>query len=159
MILDTRTTARPHPGQSAHPVQPVRSVRTAHPAQSVRPVAAVVAGLVNDGSALGVARLALAEAVERGGRIRFVQVVPPGLGADERADADEGTFHAAMVALRAHPRVRSSFEVVVGDVSETLVEHSREAGVLIVGQDDPGSAARVADYCREHADCEVRVVG
>jgi nucleotide-binding universal stress UspA family protein len=153
MILDTRTTARSHPGQPGHPVRPT------HPLGPVRPVAAVVAGLVNDGSALGVARVALAEAMERGGRIRFVQVVPPGLGADERADADEGTFHAAMVALRAHPRVRSSFEVVVGDVAQTLVEHSREAGVLIVGQDDPGAATRVADYCREHADCEVRVVG
>lgn len=140
MSLDTRNTA------CLQPVQPVR------------PVAAVVAGLVNDGSALGVARVALAEAVERGGRIRFVQVVPAGLGADERAKADEGTFHAAMVALRAHPRVRSSFEAVVGDVAATLVEHSREAGVLVVGKDDPASAARVADYCQEHADCEVRVV-
>jgi nucleotide-binding universal stress UspA family protein len=155
MSLDTRNAARPHPGQ---PVRPAQSVQPVHPVPPVRRVAAVVAGLVNDGSALGVARVALAEAVERGGRIRFVQVVPPGLGADERADADEGTFHAAMVALRAHPRVRSSFEVVVGDVAQTLVEHSREAGVLIVGQDDPGAATRVADYCREHADCEVRVV-
>ncbi len=128
-------------------------------AQPVRPLAAVVAGLVNDGSALGVARAALDEAVRRGGRIRFVQVVPEGLGADARADADEGTFHAAMVALRAHPRVRSSFEVVVGDVAETLVAHSRDAGVLIVGKDDPASTVRVADYCREHADCEVKVVG
>ena len=152
MSLDTRNAARPHAGQ---PVRPAQSVHAVLP---VRPVAAVVAGLVNDGSALGVARVALAEAVERGGSIRFVQVVPPGLGADERADADEGTFHDAMVALRAHPRVRSSFEVVVGDVAQTLVEHSREAGVLVVGTDDPGSSARVADYCREHADCEVRVV-
>jgi hypothetical protein len=39
-----------------------------------------------------------------------------------------------------------------------LVEHSREAGVLVVGKGDPASAAGVADYCREHADCEVRVV-
>ena len=142
MSLDTRNT--PQPSSRSSP--------------SV-PVAAVVAGLVNDGSALGVARVALAEAVERGGRIRFVQVVPAGLGADERAEADEGTFHAAMVALRAHPRVRSSFEVVVGDVAETLVAHSREAGVLVVGKDDPASTVRVADYCREHADCEVQVVG
>jgi nucleotide-binding universal stress UspA family protein len=146
MSLDTRHAARLHPHRPVHPAPPVR------------PVAAVVAGLVNDGSALEVARVALAEAVERGGRIRFLQVVPPGLGADDRAEADEGTFHAAMVALRAHPRVRSSFEVVVGDVAQTLVEHSREAGVLVVGEDDPASASRVAVYCREHADCEVRVV-
>jgi hypothetical protein len=49
--------------------------------------------------------------------------------------------------------------VVVGDVAETLVAHSRDAGVLIVGKDDPASTVRVADYCREHADCEVKVVG
>ena len=143
MSLDTRHAAR------LQPVQPI---------QLVRPVASVVAGLGNDGSALGVARVALAEAVDRGGHIRFIQVVPAGLGADERAEADEGTFHAAMVALRAHPRVRSSFEVVVGDVAQTLVEHSRDAGVLVVGKDDPASAPGVAGYCREHADCEVRVV-
>jgi nucleotide-binding universal stress UspA family protein len=147
MTLELRNAARPRPRQ------PVDAPRPVHP------VAVVVAGLVNDGSALRVAGVAIAEALERGGRIRFVQVVPAGLGADQRAEADEGTLHAAMVALRAHPRVRSSFEVVVGDVGQTLVAYSREAGVLVVGKDDPAGAARVADYCQEHADCEVRVVG
>ena len=137
MRLDTTTPSRPHP---------------------VHPHAAVVAGLVNDGSALAVARAALAEAQERGGRITFVQVVAPGLGAEERADANEGTFHAAMVVLRGHPQVHSTFEVVMGDVAQTLVNRSRDAGILIVGEDDPASRAGVARYCQEHADCEVRTV-
>ena len=46
------------------------------------------------------AKAAVTEAVRRGARLRFVQIVEEGLSPDERAEADQATFRAAVHALR-----------------------------------------------------------
>jgi len=118
----------------------------------------VVAGLVNDGSAAGVARAAVQEAVRLGASVRFIQVIPEGTDEDDLAEADSATFGAALQALRGHPRTASTFELVQGDPQQVLVERSRRAIVLFVGADQSTSDASVADYCRRHASCAVETV-
>lgn len=120
--------------------------------------AEVIAGLANDGSALTVARAAVEEAMSRHCGVRFVQVVSPGLDPEERAEVDAATFQAALNALRGQPRLRCTFEVVSGSPGHTLVDRSRRATVLVVGDAAPGSDGSVASYCREHAACAVQVV-
>jgi hypothetical protein len=77
----------------------------------------VVAGLVNDGSALPVAAAAVREAVRRRLPVRFLQLVTgvPGTGHDSSAEADEATVRAGLHALHGHPRTPSTFELVIGD--------------------------------------------
>lgn len=123
-----------------------------------RATSEVIAGLVNDGSALPVARAAVKEAMARHLGVRFLQVVGPDLDADARAEADAATFQTALVALRGHPRLRCTFEVVSGSPAHKLVERSRRAALLVVGEDQDGSGASVAAYCRQHAACTVQVV-
>lgn len=118
----------------------------------------VVAGLVHNGSAEAVARAAVREAVRRGSRVRFVQVLPMGLSEDERADADRGTFRAALRALRGQSRVPCSFEVLEGEAGRILCERSHQAAILVVGRDLPDAADHVASYCQDHADCDVLTV-
>lgn len=118
----------------------------------------VVAGLVNDGSAGRVARAAVAEAVRHRRPVRFVQVVSRDLGPEARADADAVTFQAALTALRGHARLRCTFEVVGGRAAQVLVQRSRHATVLFVGEDDPAPNASVAQYCQQHAVCTVRMI-
>lgn len=116
----------------------------------------VVVGLVNDGTAAAVAAAGIEEALGRGARIRFVQVVPESLGAAAASEADTTTFRAAMAAMRGRTRVRCTFELVTGSPQEALVERSHTASVLVLGEDR--SAAMVARYCVEHATCQVRLV-
>lgn len=124
--------------------------------RAYEPVLDVVAGLVAGPSAASVARTAVREALTRGARVRFVQVLTPrGSEADRDADG-ASTFAAALRALRERPRVPVSFEVAVGEPGPTLVERSRRAGLLVVGEDRPQAAPQVARYCRDHAECEVR---
>lgn len=119
----------------------------------------VVVGLLNDASATAVARAAVREAVSRGARIRFVQVVRAGLTAEERASSDGATFSAALRALREAPRVPVTFEVVEGDAAATFVDRSGRASVLVVGRDDEGASnGAVASYCQQHARCDVLTV-
>jgi D-serine deaminase-like pyridoxal phosphate-dependent protein len=118
----------------------------------------VIAGLTNDGSALTVARAAVDAAMSRRCGVRFVQVVSPGLDAEARAEVDAATFQAALNALRGHPRLRCTFEVVSGSPERTLVDRSRRATVLVVGDDAAGTDGSVAAYCQEHAACAVQVV-
>ena len=118
----------------------------------------VIAGLVNDGSALPVARAAVHEAVTRHHAVRFVQVVGADLDAEARTEADAVTFQAALTAMRGHPRLRCTFEVVSGSPGRRLVERSRRATVLVVGDDRPASGASVAAYCQRHAACSVQLV-
>ncbi|HMT31207.1 MAG: universal stress protein [Actinomycetales bacterium] len=96
----------------------------------------VVAGLLNDGRAEGVARVAVAEAQRRGARLRFVQIVDQDLSPEERADADQATFRAAVRALRGYRGIPCRFEVVTGDPTDTLVDLARSAAALIIGADD-----------------------
>ena len=120
----------------------------------------VVAGLVNDGSALPVAAAAVREAVRRRLPVRFLQLVAgvPGTGHDSSV-ADEATFRAGLHALHGHPRTPSTFELVIGDPATQVVARSRGAVVLVVGNhpsDERGPS--LADYCRAHADCAVHAV-
>lgn len=118
----------------------------------------VVAGLVPHSNPEDVARAALAEAERRGCRVAFVQVLPPGLGTDDRADADLVTFDAAVEAVRGRGRVTFSFETAEGDPAEVLLERSRGAQALVVGEDLAVTGARVARDCAEHATCDVVTV-
>jgi nucleotide-binding universal stress UspA family protein len=115
----------------------------------------VVAGLLNDGHAEGVARAAVAEARRRGARLRFVQVVDEGLNAAERAEADQSTFRAAVRALTGSRGIPCRFEVVTGDPTATLIELTRSAAAIVVGEDDEG---HLAQTCRERACCPVVTV-
>jgi hypothetical protein len=121
----------------------------------------VVAGLVNDGSALPVAAAAVREAVRRRLPVRFLQLVAgvPGTGHESSAEADEATFRAALHALHGHPRTPSTFELVIGDPATQVVARSCRAVVLVVGDhpsDERGPS--LADYCRAHADCAAHAV-
>jgi len=118
----------------------------------------VVAGLVNDGSAVRVAKAAVQEAVRLGATVRFIQVIPEGVDEDALAAADTATFRAALRALRGHPRTPSTFELVQGEPQQVLVDRSRHAAVLFVGADHSIPGAFVADYCRRHASCAVQTV-
>jgi nucleotide-binding universal stress UspA family protein len=117
----------------------------------------VVAGLLNDGRAESVAKAAVTEAVRRGARLRFVQIVEEGLSADERAEADQATFRAAVHALRGLRGIPCRFEVVTGDPTPTLLELTRGAAALIVGTDE-GTARTIARRCVAHAECPVVTV-
>jgi hypothetical protein len=122
----------------------------------------VVAGLVHDGMAPLVALAAVREAVRRGSRVRFLQVLPAGLSEEDHAGVEAALFGIAIKALHAQPRVPCTFESVVGTPATTLVEQTRHAGLLVVGHDAPESHAppkvAVAEYCQEHCACEVLVV-
>jgi hypothetical protein len=118
----------------------------------------VVAGLVNDGMATLVACAAVREAVHRGSRVRFVQVLPAGLSAEDRTEMDVAMFGVALRALHRQRRVPCTFETVEGDAARTLVERSRGAAVLVVGRDAPDSVDSVGKYCQEHAWCDVLTV-
>ena len=118
----------------------------------------VVAGLVNDGMATLVASAAVREAVHRGARVRFVQVMPPGLTAEDRTEMDGAMFGVALRALHRQRRVPCTFETVEGDASRMLVERSTGAAVLVVGRDAPAAVVRVGQYCQEHALCDVLTV-
>jgi len=130
-----------------------------HVTATARPqVPDVVAGLVNDGSAFRVARAAVAEALRRGGRVRFVQVAGEGLTPDERDGVDRATFRAALRAMKGTRGVPCTFEVVEGEPAGTLVERSRTAELLVLGVDRPGADHDVARRCVEEAGCAVLTV-
>jgi len=118
----------------------------------------VVAGLVNDGMATFVAGAAVREAVHRGSRVRFVQVLPTGLSAEDRSEMDVAMFGVALRALHQQRRVPCTFETIEGDAAQTLVERSQGAAVLVVGRDAPDAAEAVGKYCQEHAGCDVLTV-
>jgi nucleotide-binding universal stress UspA family protein len=122
----------------------------------------VVAGLVHDAMAPLVALAAVREAVRRGSRVRFLQVLPADLSEADHAGVEAALFSIAIKALRAQPRVPCTFESVVGTPATTLVEESRHAALLVVGHGAPESHAKsqvaVAEYCQEHCACEVLVV-
>lgn len=118
----------------------------------------VVAGLVNDGSAEAVANAAVAEAARLGCDVRFVQAITSRLGSDDSTAADDATFHAALHALRGHSRVRCTFEAVRGDPATLLVTRSRQAALLVVGEDRAAATVKVAEHCRAWAACTVKVV-
>ena len=117
-----------------------------------------MAGLVNDGMATFVAGAAVREAVHRGSRVRFVQVLPTGLSAEDRSEMDVAMFGVALRALHQQRRVPCTFETVEGNAAQTLVERSQGAAVLVVGRDAPDAVEAVGKYCQEHAGCDVLTV-
>jgi len=126
------------------------------PTATSRPV---LAGVVSREDPVAVARVAAQEAASRGCGLRFVQVVPPGTTPEERAEADELTFDAALRALHGRSRVSFTFETVAGDPASVLVDRSGAASLLVVGADVRHGGPAVARWCREHAACDVLTVG
>lgn len=118
----------------------------------------VVAGLLAGGSASAVAKAAVREAVGRGARVRFLQVMRLGATEQERNASDERTFAAALKAIREAPRVPVTFEAAEGDPGRVLVDRSTDASVLVIGTDDPTLPPSIAAYCLEHAACDVLTV-
>lgn len=119
----------------------------------------VVAGLVPGTGSSTVAKAAVREAVSRGARVRFLQVVPSDADDHDRAALDTAMFSAALKGLRESAKVPpTTFEIVEGDARTLLVEHSREALLLVVGSDDGHEASDLAAYCQEHAECDVLTV-
>jgi hypothetical protein len=90
--------------------------------------------------------------------VRFVQVLPAGLNAEDRTEMDVAMFGVALRALHRQRRVPCTFETVEGDAALMLVERSRGAAVLVVGRDSPDTAHFVGKYCQEHACCDVLTV-
>ena len=113
----------------------------------------VVAGLLNDGHAESVARAAVKEALDRGARLRFIQVVGADLSPEARADADQATFRAAVRALRGVRGIPCRFEVVTGDPTSMLLELASAAAALVVGAAAVDGA--LARDCLDHASCPV----
>ena len=118
----------------------------------------VVAGLLHDGHTALVAQAAVREAALRGTRVRFLQVLPPGLSEEDHSGVEAALFGIAIDALRASPRLPCTFESVVGTPHKTLVSQSREAALLVLGPDTSDATIRVADYCTRHCRCEVLIV-
>ncbi len=114
--------------------------------------------MVNNVFASAVGAAAVREAAARGARIRFLQVLPPGMSAEDHANAASVLFEVALKSLHRHQRIPCTFETVVGDAREMLVERSRGAALLVVGADAPGAKVSVADYCEKHCQCAVLVV-
>jgi hypothetical protein len=141
-------------------IDPMRTLTNPGPAGTQQPHVArdVVAGLVDDGMATHVANAAVREAVHRGSRVRFVQVLPVGLSADDRTEMDLAMFGVALRAMHRQRRVPCTFETVEGEAAQTLVERSRGAAVLVVGRDAPDAVEPVGKYCQEHAYCDVLTV-
>ncbi|MEO7235199.1 MAG: hypothetical protein ABIW80_07480 [Lapillicoccus sp.] len=118
----------------------------------------VVAGLVDGPLATAVAAATVREAVARGARIRFLQVLPLGLGAAAHTKAASFLFAIAMTALAGGEMLPVTFETVVGTAPQILVERSRGALLLVVGADAPDARPAVASYCLEHVEGQLLVV-
>ncbi len=118
----------------------------------------VVAGLLDDALATAVGAMAVREAVARGARLRFLQVLTGGVGMTEHARVAAVLFDIATASLAGVPMLAVTFETVVGTAPQMLVERSRGAVLLVVGADDSGARTAVAAYCVEHCESDVMVV-
>ena len=97
--------------------------------------------------------------------------VPTALGYTLSDDAVDWAAHARQTvdnamaeASRCEPSVTVTARIVRGHVGTVLVEESREAGLLVVGNRGHGTAVgmllgSVSEYCVHHAACPVVVVG
>ena len=129
----------------------------------------VVAGLLDNGLAAAVARVAVEEATVRNAKITFLHVVPDGLSSADHAAAAAAMFRTVLRANGVGAvAVACTFETVSGDAGEALVVSCEDADLLVVGIDDTHDSDdsddsddvvnHVADYCSEHCACPVRVV-
>ncbi len=118
----------------------------------------VVAGLVDGPLATAVAAATVREAVARGARIRFLQILPADLGVAAHTKAASFLFTIATTALAGVAMMRVTFETIVGPTPQMLVERSRGALLLVIGADAPGAWPAVASYCLEHVEGQLLVV-
>ncbi len=116
----------------------------------------VIARLVDDGQAQSVAEAAVAEAVARGARVRFVQVVDAGLTPEDQCRSDQATFGAALRALRGSRGIPCRFELVTGDPTGTLLELAEAASAIVVGAESGDGI--LVQQCRQHSDCQIVTV-
>jgi hypothetical protein len=123
-----------------------------------RQPAEVLALLVDDGSAGAVASVAVQEAVARHAPVRFIQVMPPQLDDQARSIAEEAMFREGLHALRGHPRTHIVFEVLQGGAREMIRSRSRNAELLVVGDEQKSELSSLADQCLEASRCPVRKV-
>jgi hypothetical protein len=126
-----------------------------------RQPAEVVAVLLDDGSALAVASVAVKEAVQRQAPVRFLQVVSSYHDDEGRSVAEEAMFRAGLHALHGHPRTHSVFEVVRRRPTAVVRTRSRDAALVVVGVDEHEETAgrrSLAERCRGVASCPVRTV-
>lgn len=118
----------------------------------------VIAGLISGESAPAVAAAAVLEAVHRGTTVRFLQVTPEAPEHQINTAADAAVFSGALHALHRHSRIHSTFETVRGQPRHVLVQRSRGASLLVVGEDQATTEGSIAHYCRQHAYCDVATV-
>ncbi len=114
----------------------------------------VVAVLADDGHAPETARLAVAEARHRGGRVRFVQALPDGADADELARVDRLTFRAGIRAMESEPGIACTFQSVSDPMTMPVgggPDWVREAAVVVL------SDVALADRLHLRPGCRVVV--
>ena len=119
--------------------------------------AEVVVALANDESARRVAQAGVRLAHQLGAPVRFVHVLPEQMDPDERSDAEQPTFSAAMAALRRSGRdARATFESTTGDPVDLLVARCAGARLLVIGKD--AEEGVVGASCRRRVRCPVHEV-
>jgi nucleotide-binding universal stress UspA family protein len=114
--------------------------------------APVVVGVNGSSAGLAAVRLGAREAVARGRELRVVHAFtwpgisaygPPKGYAASRRDADRVLRMAISAAKRATPGVQVSGEVVDGPAVRVLIQQSRNAELLVLGDDKLASRPRV----------------
>jgi nucleotide-binding universal stress UspA family protein len=114
--------------------------------------APVVVGVNGSAAGLAAVRLGAREAVARGRELRVVHAFtwpgiaaygPPKGYAASRRDADRVLRQALTAAKRATPGVHVSGEVLDGQASRVLVQQSRHAALIVLGDDDLATRARM----------------
>lgn len=114
--------------------------------------APVVVGVNGSAAGLAAVRLGAREAVARGRELRIVHAFTwPGLTAygqpkgyaTSRRDADRVLRAAVSAAKRATPGVHVSGEVVDGQAARVLIQQSRNAELMVLGDDNLASRTRV----------------
>jgi nucleotide-binding universal stress UspA family protein len=114
--------------------------------------APVVVGVNGSAAGLAAVRLGAREAVARGRELRVVHAFTwPGIKAQgqpkgyaaSRREADRVLRQAITAAKRATPGVRVSGEVVDGQASRVLIQQSRNAELMVLGDDDLAAHRRV----------------
>jgi nucleotide-binding universal stress UspA family protein len=114
--------------------------------------APVVVGVNGTAAGLAAVRMAARESVARGQPLRVVHAFAwPGYGPaaggvpyDElRHAAAEVLARAVTTATRSAPAARVSGYLVDGPAARVLLQQSRTAGLLVLGDDDPGATVRL----------------
>ncbi|HQV83917.1 MAG TPA: universal stress protein [Ornithinibacter sp.] len=111
--------------------------------------AAVVVGVDGSKPSLRALSAAFDEAVRRNAPLRVVHAWEPSSASDPTLSGDstwsdyaadlERTLSSALSAQQAsNPHVEVSYEVVTGEPVQTLLDHARDAGLLVVGSRGSG---------------------